>query len=47
MRRSVKAFGLLAAAFIVVNEIRGAALAGAILWPVLRELLKLPPFNWH
>jgi hypothetical protein len=47
MRRSVKALGLLAAALIVVNEIRGIALAGAVLWPILRKLLTLPPFNMH
>jgi hypothetical protein len=47
MRRSVKILGIGAAVLIVANEIRGVALAGAILWPILRKLLTMPPFNMH
>jgi hypothetical protein len=47
MRRAVKIGVIAAAILIIANEIRGVALAGAILWPILRKILTLPPFNMN
>jgi hypothetical protein len=34
----VKVSAILAAALLVANEIRGAVIAGAVLWPILKSL---------